>query len=437
MSSVSVEPCRTHDETPVPPENRRAKDASGNDVEPRTDGAPLHSCVGASAICVAVPTTLPTTVLALGADLKNTVCFATGRRAWISESHGDLADAANYRRLYNTVAKTPTSSVPGAAVIAHDLHPAYLSTNLARSLPGHKVAVQHHHAHAVSCAVDAGVTLPVIAIVCDGTGYGTDGAIWGGEVLLCEAGGFDRMAHLDYFDLPGGDAAARFPWRPAVSLLRASFPGGWRQLGIPALRAIDTRQLDRIERQLDVGLNVAQTSSLGRLFDAVSCLAGLCVENTHEGEAAIALQCAAEADEGGECTTHDRYPFEIREGADAAATINWRPMIRRLVEEVAAGVPAPVIAARFHATVIAMFAEAALAGAARTGVDRVVLSGGCFMNRLLREGTAEGLRRRGLTVAVHERVSCGDAGLSLGQAVIAAHVAAEYLPPARGVSPCA
>jgi hydrogenase maturation protein HypF len=359
----------------------------------------------------------PVSVLALGGELKNTICRGEGTHATVSGPRGDLSESANYRRFVEGVECATTELGRAAFVVGHDLHPTYLSTAYAQRLAAPKFAVQHHHAHAVSCATDAGMALPVVGIVCDGTGYGTDGAIWGGEVLLCQAASFRRLAHLDYFALPGGDAAARWTWRPALSLLRLALPDSKGMPDLPAFRAVDAKQRAIVDQQLAVGLNTPSTSSLGRLFDAVAFLTGVCGQNDEEGQAARALQAASA--EG----WVEPYPYALGEGTDRLR-LSWQPMIRAIVADVQAGIPASLIATRFHETVAAMFAAAALRGAQETGVERVVLSGGCFLNDRLRDGVRGRLAQRGLEVGVHTRVSPGDAGLSLGQAVVASATAA-------------
>jgi hydrogenase maturation protein HypF len=357
-------------------------------------------------------------VLALGGQLKNTVCAATGDRAFVSAPHGDLTHPDAYRQFVSTVDRLEMTLDHSRLCIAHDLHPSYLSTVCARSRRHPPVAVQHHHAHAISCAVDAGVPFPVVGIVCDGAGYGTDDAVWGGEVLLCTTDSFERVAHLDYFPLPGGDLAAQATWRPAVALLRSTFPHEWERLDLPPLGAIDPREWQLVARQMETGLNAPDTSSLGRLFDAVAFLAGVCGSNTYEGQAAIELQAAA--GEGGGAA----YPFAMDDETDPIP-IDWRPMIKGIVDDVRGGVGVATIAARFHETVAHMFAAAAVGAARRTGVRRVVLSGGCFHNGILRTSLTGRLEEGGLTVAQHRSLSPGDAGLSLGQALIASDLASK------------
>lgn len=366
---------------------------------------------------ITVTPPFPKAVLAVGGELKNTVCLGIAGEAMITESHGDLSASANYRHFLRTTAQISGEFPGDDYVIGHDLHPAYLSTTHARQQPQRKVAVQHHHAHAVSCAVDARVALPVIGVVCDGTGYGPDGAIWGGEVLCCRADSFERLAHLDYFALPGGDAAARFTWRPALSLLRETFPRDWTALAPACFQTIDGRERRLVGQQLETGLNTPITSSLGRLFDATACLANVCPRNDYEGQAAIELQAAA-GDLAGEA-----YSFALRTRR-RPVSIDWRPMVREIMDDLRAGTASPAIAARFHETIAAMFDTAVQFAVGETEVPRVVLSGGCFLNERLRTRLTERLTGRGLQVAVHQCVSPGDAGLSLGQAFVASATAA-------------
>lgn len=384
---------------------------------------PLRPGVSSTAsIRVSVGCALTTNVLAVGADLKNTIALGRGSEIRITAVHGDLVDSSSYRRFHASMDAIHAGGEDDACVVAHDLHPTYLSATFARRLARQKVAIQHHHAHAVSCATDSGVPLPVVGIVCDGTGYGTDGAIWGGEVLLCHADSFRRVAHLDYFPLPGGDAAATWTWRPALGILRAALPDRWHSLEVGALAEVPSAERRIVERQLDAGLNTPNTSSLGRLFDAVACITGLCLQNDFEGKAAIALQTAAEPRWSREDVIAEAYPYEVLREADGPVRIDWRAMIRAIVADMYAKRDVNLIASRFHATVVAMLASAAKQAARESGVPRVALSGGCFHNMLLRTGLQDVLEAEGHTVALHERVSCGDAGLSLGQAVIAAAV---------------
>jgi len=243
-----------------------------------------------------------------------------------------------------------------------------------------------------------------------------DGAIWGCEVLVGDDAGFERAAHLSYYALPGGDAAARQTWRPAVSLLREAYGDEWRAAGRPVLARIDGQALQTIERMLQRKLNCPPTSSLGRLFDAVAFLIGLCDYNGHEAQAAMAVEAAA-----GEHPNADPLAYDISDpGQPGPIQLDVRPTIRAVVEGVRQGRSAAELAGGFQATMAAMLAQAAELVARRNDLDTVALSGGCFLNRLLLEGVRRRLHKRGLNVLTHRRVPPGDGGLSLGQAVIAA-----------------
>lgn len=366
---------------------------------------------------VAVFPPFATDVVAVGGELKNTVCLGLGDAGWLSHVHGDLTDAARYRAFLRTAGQATNLRNDAPPLIAHDLHPQYLSTLYARRRSPRCVPVQHHHAHAVACAVDADFPLPVVAIVCDGTGYGLDGAVWGGEVLVCHARGFERAAHLRYFALPGGDAAAKDTWRPALGLLAELLTPGEGLHSVDALRRVGAQPLRLAIRQMEARLNAPRCSSLGRLFDGVAFLAGGVARNESEGQAAIALEKAAGDDAA------PAYPWRIRE-SEAPLVIDWTPMVREIVSDTRRGAELHAIAARFHTSVIEMLARAAELVVQRTGYRRIVLSGGCFHNVRLRGGLLATLRSRGMAVAAHQRVSTGDAGLALGQAVIAAAITA-------------
>jgi len=359
----------------------------------------------------------PIPVLAVGAERKNTLCLGHGSQALIRKSADDLTDPAGYRQFVDTFQFLKRQLGDADFIVAHDLHPLYLSSVFARQQQLSCLAVQHHHAHAVSCAVDAGISLPVIAVVCDGAGYGVDGASWGGEILLADALSCRRLGHLRYMDLPGGDAAARAPWRSAVALLAGTFGGDDFWTSLPVFHSVDPQERDIALRQLRRRLNAPRSSSLGRLFDGVAFLAGVRAHNDFEGHAAVELQRAA-----GE-RVESPYPFDIEETADGMI-LDWQPLVRALATENSACMDVCAISARFHATIAAMFDAVVARSVDRTGVNRIVLSGGCFANDLLRRSLVERLRRRGLHVGFHAKVPTGDGGLSLGQAVVAGAIAA-------------
>jgi hydrogenase maturation protein HypF len=365
---------------------------------------------------VALPVPARRAVLACGAELKNTFCLARDGHAFVSHHIGDLENyethrsftegIAHFRRLFDIVPE----------VVAHDLHPEYLSTKYALSLPDVELpgvellGVQHHHAHVASCLADNGVTGPVIGVALDGLGYGTDGTIWGGEFLLADLTGHRRLGHLDAVPMPGGAAAVRQPWRMAAAHLAAAFPDG-----APADLDVVRRHADRwdaVTAMARSGLNAPPTSSAGRLFDAVAALLGVRDEINYEGQAAIELEQRADRAHRGAYPVRllDGEPFRVA-GAD---------LVRAVVEDLLAGTDTGVVAARFHRGLTA----AVVAGCRRarddTGLTAVALSGGVWQNMLLLGATADALEAAGFTVLTHARVPTNDGGISLGQAAVAA-----------------
>ncbi|MBC7226727.1 MAG: carbamoyltransferase HypF [Thermoflexales bacterium] len=348
-------------------------------------------------------------VLAVGAELKNTFCLTREQYAFLSQHIGDMENYETLRFFEDMVEQLKRTFRVEPEVVAHDLHPAYLSTRYARERAGRLplVPVQHHHAHIAACMAENGLAgdRPVIGVAFDGTGYGTDGAIWGGEFLIADYASFRRVAHLRYIPLPGGDAAIRRPYRTALAHLWAAGVS-WDE-GLPPVAAATEAERAVLERQLVQGLNVVPTSSMGRLFDAVAALAGVRQEINYEAQAAVELEM--QVAEGVE----EAYPFGVGEEIDPA------PVVRAVVEDVRDGVPVGVIAARFHNGVAAMVREVCLRLRAGTGLNEVALSGGVFQNITLLGKTMALLEEAGFTVYVHRLVPPNDAGISLGQAVIA------------------
>jgi len=299
-------------------------------------------------------------------------------------------------------------------VVACDMHPAYLATRYARQAVAGAagdlalVEVQHHHAHVAACMVENGLTgeRPVIGVAFDGTGYGTDGAIWGGEFLVADYATFRRAAHLKYVPLLGGDAAIRRPYRVALAYLwAAGLP--WDE-GLPAVASASPAERALLARQLERALNVVPTSSIGRLFDAVSALVGVRQTINYEAQAAIEFEVLVdEAVEGA-------YAFDIGEGV-----VNPAPVVHAVVEDVRAGAPPGVIAARFHNGLAQMIARVCARLREETGLNEVVLSGGVFQNVTLLGRVLPLLQEAGLTVYTHHLVPPNDGGISLGQAVVA------------------
>ncbi len=360
-------------------------------------------------------------ILACGGHLKNTFCLAKEDRAFVSQHIGDLDSLETFDYYRETLAHLERLLDIRPQMVAHDAHPDYVSTAFAKTYEETRgcqtVAVQHHHAHIVAGITENGLTGRVIGLALDGTGYGSDGCVWGGEILIAEAGGFTRAGHLADVPLPGGDVAAREPWRMAAAYLRDAFGEEARRLDLPLMNQIGANKLDLVFRMISQSVNTPLTSSLGRLFDGVAALAGLAQYNAFEGQAAMALEAAAMnaiASSG----DNDVYDYDLS-GRDVYR-LDLPPLIRGVVADIRAGRPKEIISARFHRTVIVMFADVCDRVKKDSGLERVVLSGGVFQNRLLLEGFEKELARRGFAVYSHSRVPTNDGGISLGQAVAAA-----------------
>ncbi|MFB7257265.1 carbamoyltransferase HypF [Streptomyces nojiriensis] len=373
-----------------------------------------------------LPLTLPVPVpasLAAGGDLKNTFCLGEGRQAWLSAHVGDMDDLATQYALEG--AERQLESITGVApvLLAADRHPGYRSTRWAERAAGARplVRVQHHHAHIASAMAEhgRGAGRPVIGVAFDGTGYGDDGAVWGGEVLLADYAGFTRFAHLAYVPLPGGDAAVHRPYRMALSHLRAA--GIDRTPELPCTAACPPEELALLERQLERGLNCVPTSSMGRLFDAVSSLAGICHLAGYEAQAAIELEGAALGAGGADPGPGYAFGLRAAPGPDGGpVTADPAPVLAAVVADVRAGTDPALIAARFHTGVAALVATLCVLARERHGLDTVALTGGVFANTLLSSACARRLGAAGFTVLRHGRVPPNDGGLSLGQLMVAA-----------------
>jgi hydrogenase maturation protein HypF len=391
-------------------------------------------------------------ILAVGAHLKNTVALSVDRQVFISQHIGDLETAeamnaferviADFLRLYEA---TPVA-------IAHDMHPDYLSTRWAqegrletrpertRRIRGGRflddqspislIAVQHHHAHLASCLAENGVEGPALGVTWDGTGYGTDGTVWGGEFLLGDAADFTRVAHLRPFRLPGGDAAIKEPRRVALATLWELYGdtvSDWEDLA--PVKALSPAERRVLVQMLEGGLNAPVTTSAGRLFDAVAALLDLHQDVTFEGQAAMALEFVADP------TVGDAYPLPVTTTKDEGQSpgdqnhpssfvilrplslvLDWGPLIEAVLEDLQQGVKPGIIAGRFHNAL----AEAILAVAQAVGHRRVALTGGCFQNRFLTERATRRLSEAGFEVLLHHQVPPNDGGISLGQVAVAA-----------------
>ncbi len=392
-------------------------------------------------------------VLGCGAGLKNTVCLTYNNMAFLSQHIGDLENEKVFDFYKQSIEHLKKIFNIEPVVIAYDLHPDYLSSVFASSLKEQKkqiykelkeqidkqqietnpnsdkqfkdnrsiifVPVQHHHAHAVSCMAENSITGDVIAIALDGTGLGVDGNIWGGEVLVCNELDFERKAHLKYIPMPGGDAAAREPWRMALSYLYAAFGEDIFNLEIPLFKDIcgsaKGSKIDFIVQMIKKKINCPLTSSCGRLFDAVSSLCSIRHKITFESQAAIELQANCRR-----INSSERYDFDIKKDEEQNLfIIDLIPLIKEVVNDIKNSIPIESISSKFHQTVIESFACAAEKVSSEAGLKRVVLSGGVFSNIFILTGMTHALEKKGFTVYSHNKVPPNDGGISLGQAVIA------------------
>jgi hydrogenase maturation protein HypF len=351
------------------------------------------------------------TLLGVGAHLKSSIALMVGGQVVMSQHLGDLGGPDNVALFERTIEDLVRFFDTKVDSIACDLHPDYASTRIAEKLCERwgkpLVRVQQHHAHVAACMAEHGLRSPVLGLAWDGSGYGSDGAIWGAEALICQDAGFERFASLRSFPLPGGDRAAREPRRAALGLLHEL---GGRELALEEARSwFSETELTTLLRAISAGVNAPRTSSMGRLFDAVAALLGLFAVCTFEGQAAMALEhCAMEARD------QRAYPFPLSDGAPRLA--DWAPLVRAIIDDRRRGVATPVIARRFHNSLV----ELALAVADGAKIRQVALTGGCFQNALISSEVSECLER--LHYAVYEpmQVPPNDGGIALGQVLIAA-----------------
>jgi hydrogenase maturation protein HypF len=347
-------------------------------------------------------------LLACGAQLKNTFCLTKGSQAFVSQHIGDLENYETLVFFEETLERMKRLFRVTPCAVAHDLHPGYLSTRFALGLEGMaRVGVQHHHAHIASCMAENGLRGEVIGVAMDGTGYGTDGAIWGAEFLRADLAAFQRRAHFRYIPLAGGDAAVRQPWRVALAYLHDA---GIRDACLPD---VDARDRALVTAMIERGINTVRTSSAGRLFDAVASLLGIRQEATFEAQAAIELETIARAAE-----SDSAYRYDVAESNPLE--IDFRPMIAAMVRDRECGIPVARLAARFHETIAAVVEDVCVRIREEDALNRVCLSGGTFQNRLLLGNATRRLRQRGFDVFLHQHVPPNDGGISLGQAAVAA-----------------
>jgi hydrogenase maturation protein HypF len=371
---------------------------------------PLRRARGYAPFPLRLPFDSDVDILAVGPEQKNTFCLVRGSHAFVSQHIGDLENAETLASFEDTLAQYERLFRVRPELVAYDLHPEYLSTKLAHSLGLPSVGVQHHHAHIAGVAAEHGVSTPVIGVAFDGTGYGSDGTIWGGEILLATWEGFERVGHLSLLPLPGGAAAVRRPARMALGALAAC--GLLEHPGANALRERLTEgEEDTVLTMIERSINTPLTSSAGRLFDAVAALVGVRDDARYEGQAAIELEALADASAEG------AYRFGIEPGHPLV--IDPAPVLAEVLDDLAAGTPAPTISMRFHRAVVAAMVDGCALVAEATGVRRVALAGGVFANRLVLGGATRELERSGYTTLTHVRLPANDGGVSFGQAVVA------------------
>jgi hydrogenase maturation protein HypF len=376
---------------------------------------------------IALPVEAGASLLACGAEQKNTFGVAKGARAWVGHHIGDLENYETLGSFSEGIAHFKRLFAVEPEVVAHDLHPEYLSTKYAMALEGVQlVAVQHHHAHLAACLAEHGETSPAVGAIFDGTGYGTDGTLWGGELLFGGLTGFERIGRLHPVRMPGGAAAIRQPWRMACAWLSEALgeapdvprglagrvsPKAWRQVA----------ELTR------TGIASPLTTSVGRLFDAVAALCGICAEVSYEGQAAIELEAVCDRGE------RRSYAFPVVDDGGERLVMDARPTVAEVIDDLDAHAGIPQVAARFHNGLAKATAHACMLAATRAGVENVVLSGGVFQNRRLLELVFDLLDEAGLRVRLPERLPPNDGAIAYGQlAVAAARLAAEGISDVRG-----
>jgi hydrogenase maturation protein HypF len=352
-----------------------------------------------------------TPLLAVGGEMKNTICLTREKTAFLSQHIGEMGYPETYDFFIKTIEHMKRILAIEPQAITCDIHPGYATTSFAdsqKNLPVYKV--QHHHAHIVSCLADNQVTDKAIGVAFDGTGYGTDGSIWGGEFLLADYTSFKRVAHLAPLPLPGGEQAIKNPWRMALSYL-ATCINNFEDLGLDVFEKRTLREKEMVVKLIRSRFNSPLTSSMGRFFDAVSALLGICERSTYEGQAAIELEMALGED------TDDCYPF-LYHHEDDCCTINPAPVIKEICADLKAAKPIGYISTTFHNSIIAMIVETCSSLSDAFKINRVALSGGCFQNTYLLGQAIEKLTGKGFEVFYHQKVPPNDGGLALGQALI-------------------
>lgn len=354
-----------------------------------------------------LPEKLPE-ILGCGPEQKNTFCLTREQHAFVSQHIGDLDNLPTLEYYEGMIAFYKHIFRIKPNIVAYDLHPAYLSTQYAQAMDNVRlIGVQHHHAHIVSCMLENGITGLVIGIVCDGTGFGTDGNLWGGEFMLADYRSFTRLGHFKYVQMPGGEKAIKEPYRMAYGYLYSLFGKDARTF-TKYTGTIDEDELNLMEQQMDKHLNAPLTSSCGRLFDAVAALINLARMARYEGEAAVRLESVIDK------SVTDYYDYDLKE-----YILNPAPVLQGVYEDLLNGTFSSIIAAKFHNTLIHAITEVCREISTYTGVKNVCLSGGVMQNAYLLEGLIKELTKKGLHVFWQQKVPANDGGISLGQVMIA------------------
>jgi hydrogenase maturation protein HypF len=353
-------------------------------------------------------------VLAVGAELKNTFCLLRGTEAFLGQHIGDMETAGEVEHFEEALSAVKRLFSLEPEVVAHDLHPEYVTTQLAGEMGLPLIGVQHHHAHIASCMADNRIEGEVLGVAWDGTGYGEDGTVWGGEFLLCDTTGYRRLAHLYRYPMPGADACIFRLYRMVMGVMSELFADV--DEAMERLRSrfdIDEKEAESLVFQLKNKLNSPLTSSAGRMFDVAAALCGLRSEAVYDGQAACELEAAAKQ-------VDDYYGFTLDRSSEPWV-VDTRQAFREMMVDTDSGSSAGVVAGKFHATMALSIIDTTAALSRETGVERVALSGGVFQNEVLTDWVVKGLKAAGLTTYIHRRVPCNDGGISLGQAVIAAN----------------
>jgi len=349
-------------------------------------------------------------IFAAGAELANCFCMGKGNKAILSQHIGDIKNPATFEFYLESVERFSKLFRFSPTCLVHDLHPEYLSSRYAMDYINKVtcISVQHHHAHIASCMAEHGLNEEVIGVAMDGLGLGDDGNIWGAEFFIADLEKYTRYAHFDYVPMPGGDKASEEPWRMAVSWLHHTYGKRWKDLEIPFIRNLSGEKKAFLETMLDNRVNSPLASSAGRLFDAIAALTGVCQGNGYQAEAPMKLEAIAHAQETA------KYDYTIGE------SIDLRPMIRGVLEDIDRKTPVSIISSKFHSSVVSIIFDTVMNLGKESGLKKVVLSGGSFQNRILLENAMACLEKKGFRVFAHEKIPSNDGGIAMGQLLIAA-----------------